>query len=128
MQQSTITANRTGSKRITPDTLDNLSALVNRKYLQEVIVVDCSDLGSTIEKLNELQERYDSLQVITRRNARKGMPNESGRKNMQPAMSYGLFMRIPRSRKALESSLLTQYRRTVPGGVSMSDSAILPDS
>ena len=63
VQQSTITA-IVPVRNEHPDTLDNLSALVNRKYLQEVIVVDCSDLGSTIEKLNQLQERCDSLRVI----------------------------------------------------------------
>lgn len=63
MLQSTISA-IVPVRNECPNTLENLSILVNRKNLLEVIVVDSSDLDTTVEKLNQLQDRYESLQVI----------------------------------------------------------------
>lgn len=63
MQQSTLSA-IVPVRNEHPETLENLSLLASRKNLREVIVVDCSEMGSTIDKLNQLQERHVSLRVI----------------------------------------------------------------
>ena len=47
-----------------PDTLSKLTELVNLEGIAEVVVVNCSEQHSTIDKLKELQSKFNSIKVV----------------------------------------------------------------